>query len=145
MRNQLFTQLTNDQTDTELNTITNDVPNISTNPDQQNIITTMEQSNNAQNETDKKHERKLFLHPLYEKRFQYMKRGIHQIHANIFSESATKNVKMIVGNRNRRNAKHELIRKKPTKAFLKNKSRRSECFNIYIFFKISYSSFYLFK
>ena len=56
-------------------------------------------------------QRTLFIHQPYEKRFRAMKRGLHEIHTDIFKQLATKNVKMIVSNRNRRNATHELIRK----------------------------------
>ena len=56
----------------------------------------MAQSNNEQNKGDNKSERKLFIHHPYEKRFRNMKRGLHQVHKDIFNQSATKNVKMIV-------------------------------------------------
>ena len=42
-----------------------------------------------------------------------MKRGLHEAHKDLISQSATKNVRIIVGNRNRLNARHELIRKRP--------------------------------
>ena len=75
----------------------------------------------------------------YEKSFQEMKQGLQQIHKDIFDQSATKTVKMIVGNRNRRNATHELKRKKPAKSLLKNKPHQSECHNACISSKIYFS------
>ena len=55
-----------------------------------------------------------------------MKRSLHEVHKNIFHEPATKNVKMIVGNRNRQNATHRLMRKRPKQSMLKNGKPKSE-------------------
>lgn len=75
---------------------------------------------------NKNFENTLFIHHTHENRLRSMKRGLHQIHKTIFDQSQTKNVKMIVGNSNRRNTAHELIRKRSKKWLLKNQTPKSE-------------------
>ena len=68
------------------------------------------------------HEDRLFLHYTHEKRFQSMKRHIHQVYENVFRYTPVMNLKVVIGNRNRRDAKHELVRKRPQRALLKCKA-----------------------
>lgn len=70
-------------------------------------------------------ENPLLIHYCYEKRFQSMKRGLHLIYNDLLDQSQNGNVKMIVGTRNRRSARHELIRKRPKISLLKDKQRPS--------------------
>ncbi|CAF4066071.1 unnamed protein product [Rotaria sordida] len=57
------------------------------------------------------------------KRFCSIKPGLYEVHKGIFNQSATKNVKMVIGNRNHRNATYELVRKRPRPSLLNNKPR----------------------
>lgn len=82
-------------------------------------------SETTENEKMTKHTKHLFIHYSYEKRLRTMKRGLHQVHGNLFNQSANGNVKMIVGTRNRRSATHELIRKRPPPFLLKDRERPS--------------------
>lgn len=123
IRQKFLKQPTDHQTPNEFTTTTGPNPNLSTNAAQQTTITT---SNNGQNNEDDKTNRKFYIHPPNEHRFRNMKRGLHQVHQDLFNQSLAKNVKMTVGNRNRRNAANELIRKKPPKSLLLNKPRQSK-------------------
>ena len=42
---------------------------------------------------------------------------MHQVYEDIFKNTPAMDVKIIVGNRNRRDAKNELIRKRPPKRY----------------------------
>ena len=68
----------------------------------------------------------LIIHYTHEKRFQSFKRDIHQNYDNVFKHKPAMELKLIVGNRNRRDAKNELIRKRPTKRLLQNKTTHSK-------------------
>jgi hypothetical protein len=125
MRNKFLSEPTTDpqsQAALTVSTTTN-IDYDDTHVAQQNTAT---ESKIEENKKDNKFENKLFIHHTYEKRFRSMKRDLHQVHKDIFNQSATKNVKMIVGNRNRRNATHKLIQKRPKKSLLKNQQRKSE-------------------
>ncbi|CAF1255732.1 unnamed protein product [Adineta ricciae] len=63
---------------------------------------------------------RLIIHYVHEKRFHSFKRDMHQVYDSIFQNTPVADTKMIVGNRNRRDAKHELIRKRPKRSLLKN-------------------------
>jgi hypothetical protein len=51
---------------------------------------------------------------------------MHRLWPDILKKSSGIDLKVIVGNRNRRSARHELIRKRPKQALLKNKTIKSE-------------------
>lgn len=87
-------------------------------------------SETKQTEKIAKFNQTLFIHYSHEKRFQSMKRGLHEVHEGLFSQSANRNVKMIVGTRNRRSANHELIRKRPPSFLLKDRKRPSNQCNV---------------
>ncbi|CAF1524813.1 unnamed protein product, partial [Adineta steineri] len=123
MRNKLFSQFIYESSHvSEDNALINTV-NIRTAQVPQNTTTEINVEHNTTTITTPKRNNTLFLHYTYEQRFKPMKRGLHHIHKDIFSQSQTQNVKMIVGNRNRRNATHELIRKRPPRFILKNQKR----------------------
>ena len=63
----------------------------------------------------------LFVHYTHEKRLQSFKRDMHQVYENVFKNTPAMNVKLIVGNRNRRDAKNELTRKRPKPSILQSK------------------------
>ncbi len=86
----------------------------------------------------------LFVHYTHEKRFQPSKRDIHQVYDNVFKNTNAMNLKIIVGNRNRRDAKNELIHKRPKPSILKNKPIKSNYFKKIKISICSYST-YLFN
>ena len=104
--------------------------------DSANIIT--DQSNGQHNKpeginqepraTEKTSGNKLIVHYTHEKRFDSLKREIHQIYRDVFKNTPVADVKSIVGTRNRRDARNDLIRKRPHRALLQNKQRKSKCF-----------------
>ena len=69
---------------------------------------------------------KLIIHYTHEKRFHSMKREMHQIYDDVFKNSPVQDLKVIVGTRNRRDARNDLIRKRPSRALLRNKRIRSK-------------------
>ena len=70
---------------------------------------------------------KLIVHYTHEKRFYSLKREIHQIYRDVFKNTPVEDLKLIVGTRNRRDARNDLIRKRPQRALLQNKQRKSKC------------------
>lgn len=81
---------------------------------------------------------KLFIHYIHEKRFRSSKRQHHRVYQDVFQETPAIDVSLIVANRNRRNAKNELIHKKPKLSLLQNQAEHIK--NKYIRFlgKISH-------
>ncbi|CAF4377043.1 unnamed protein product [Adineta steineri] len=64
---------------------------------------------------------RLFLHYTHEKRFEPFKRNMHRVYQNVFKNTPAIDLRLIVGNRNRRDAKNELIRKRPKRSLLQCK------------------------
>ncbi|CAM4987022.1 unnamed protein product, partial [Rotaria socialis] len=58
------------------------------------------------------YEEKLFLHYTHEKRFNVFKRDMHHVYEHTFKSTPAMYTKLIVGNRNRRQASDELIHKR---------------------------------
>jgi len=98
-----------------------------------------DQTNEATNQTknisinmDKNHakfHKKIIVHYTHEKHFGSFKRDMHHIYDNTFKKQIDQDIKLIVGNRNRRDAKKELIRKRPKQFLLKNKTLKSKFLN----------------
>ncbi|CAM4983383.1 unnamed protein product, partial [Rotaria socialis] len=65
---------------------------------------------------------KFYTHFTYEKRFETCKRDMHQVYNHAFKNTPAMYIKQIVGNRIRRQAHNELIRKRPKKTLLQNKT-----------------------
>ena len=63
---------------------------------------------------------RLFIHYTHEKRFRPFKRDMHRVYEDVFRSTPAMNVKLVVGNRNRRDAMNELIRKRPKRSLLTN-------------------------
>ena len=80
--------------------------------------TTTMKSTTVVNET---HEDRLIVHYTHERRFERMKRQMHQIYDATFRNTPAENVKMVVGSRNQKDARNDLIRKRPNRALLQNK------------------------
>jgi hypothetical protein len=85
---------------------------------------------NTKKSTKKPYENKIIIHYTHEKRFQPFKRDMHKIYEDTFKNSPAMAVKIIVGNRNRPDAKHELVRKRPKQAILQNKTIESKYLKI---------------
>jgi len=67
---------------------------------------------------------KQFVHYTHEQRFNSFKRDMHHVYEDIFKDTPAMNAKIIVGNRNRRDAKNELIRKRPLQRLLQNTNKK---------------------
>ena len=79
----------------------------------------------------KNYEHKLIIHYTHGKRFHSFKHDMHKLYEDHFGNPAAMNIKMIVGNCNRRSARHELIRKRPNKALLQNRPIKSKYFDLH--------------
>jgi hypothetical protein len=53
---------------------------------------------------------------------------MHTLHEDVFKNTELMDAKMIIGNRNRRDFKNEMIRKQPQQRLLQNKQIKSKCF-----------------
>lgn len=69
---------------------------------------------------------RLIVHYTHEKRFHSAKRDIHRDYNGVFENTPAMDLTLVVGNRNRRDARTELIRKRPQQSLLKNKQRQSK-------------------
>ncbi|CAF4665668.1 unnamed protein product [Rotaria socialis] len=69
---------------------------------------------------------KLFIHYTHERRFHSCQRDMHKIYEDVFQRTPAMDTHLIVGNRNRRDIQHELIRKRPDKKLLQNKTTKKE-------------------
>ena len=67
---------------------------------------------------------RFFIHYTHEKRFPSFKRYMHQLYRNVFQNTPAMAVRMVVGNRNRRDGKQELIHKRPKQYMLLNKQMK---------------------
>ena len=76
---------------------------------------------------------KLIVHYTHEKRFHSFKRQMHQVYEDVFKNTPAMTVKLIVGSRNRSDARNDLIRKRPQSSLLKNKLCASEYFHFCLF------------
>jgi hypothetical protein len=95
------------------------------NPTDEQSIQIIEISNDKQ-KNKSKFGNKIIVHYSHEKRFHSFKRDIHHIYDNTFENQIDKDIKIIAGNRNRRDAKKELIHKRPKQSLLKNKTQKSK-------------------
>ena len=80
-----------------------------------------EDNNTSRPKKVNKFDKTLFLHCTHEKRLEGLKRDIHKIYSETFQGSPAMDVRLIVGHRNHRNTKSELIQKRPDPALLKPK------------------------
>lgn len=86
--------------------------------------TTNINDNRKKNPTD--YGEKLFVHYTHEQRLNTLKRDMHHVYNDTFQHTPAMDLNLIVGSRNRRDAKHELIRKRPNKSLLQNKAKPSK-------------------
>ncbi len=52
---------------------------------------------------------------------------MHTVYDDVFQNTPAMYTRMVVGTRNRRNAKNELIRKRPKQTLLQNKITKRKC------------------
>ena len=115
MRNKIIEQPTRRQSQVAISVATNIINNDETNEEP------IESTN-----TTKQNKDKLIIHYTHEKRFASSKRDLHQNYKDVFGDTPAMNIKMIVGNRNRRVATNDLIRKKPKRSLLKNQPYKTK-------------------
>ena len=121
IRNKLFGQsITLQISAATIDTTTVDINNYSTTP----TILQLTASTAPMRNHNKPYQEKMIIHYKHEKRFHSFKRDLHQIHDTIFHNTPVQDLKLIVGNRNRRDARHELIRKRPKRFILKNITKK---------------------
>lgn len=72
----------------------------------------------------KDHEKSLIVHYTHEKRFASMKRDIHGITNDVFSNTPIQDLKMTVGTSNRRSARNDLVHKRPNRSLLRDQPRK---------------------
>jgi hypothetical protein len=70
-------------------------------------------STEPQKQTNETKSRRLILHSTHEHRLQAIKQDFHQIWSTTFAATPVMETKVIVGNRNRRNTKLELVQTRP--------------------------------
>lgn len=90
------------------------------NEQENNEVTPNTESTTKKRESNASYGAKLFVHYTHEQRFHSCKRDMHKVYENIFKDTPAMYTELVVGNRNRRQATNELIRKRPSKALLKN-------------------------
>ncbi|CAM4836532.1 unnamed protein product [Rotaria magnacalcarata] len=119
MRNKILNLPTARQSQVSISAATADIDNDQTDEPQNEPTTTT----TVQERNKKEHAcgNKLIVHYTHEKRFQTFKSDIHQVYDNVFKDTPAADVKLIVGNKNRRPAKIELICKRPKQSLLINK------------------------
>ena len=66
-----------------------------------------------------------YVHFTHEQRLRTLKKDMHQVYDNVFQNTPAMYSRMIVGTRNRRDMKNELIRKRPKRTLLKNRINKS--------------------
>jgi len=113
MRNKLLGEPTPRQSQIALSAATADKDNDQTD----------DQIMEQQTTTDKKptnYDDKFFVHYTHEQRFNTLKKDMHQVYDDIFQNTPAMYAKLVVGTRNRRDEKNELIRKRPTRTLLQN-------------------------
>ena len=67
---------------------------------------------------------KFFIHYTHEQRFNTLKKDMHQIYDDVFQNTPAMYTRMVVGTRNRRDMKNELIRKR---TLLQKKITKRKC------------------
>lgn len=77
------------------------------------------------NPKSKKYGQKFFVHYTNEKRFRTLKKEMHKVYDEAFRNIPAMNKTMAVATRNRREAKKELIRKRPKQTLLQNRMNKS--------------------
>ncbi|CAF3401150.1 unnamed protein product [Rotaria socialis] len=119
MRNKILDLPTARQSQVSISAATADIDNDQTDEPQKEPATTT--TIHELNKKEHTPANKLIVHYTHEKRFQTFKSDMHQVYDNIFKDTPAADVKLIVGNKNRRSGKTELICKRPKQSLLINK------------------------
>ncbi|CAF3604374.1 unnamed protein product [Rotaria socialis] len=120
MRNKIRNLPTARQSQVSISAATADIDNDQTDEPQNEPTVTTTATTTVPEQKKKEHTRgnKLIVHYTHEKRFQTFKSDTHQVYDNTFKDTPAADVKLIVGNKNRRSAKTELICKRPKQSIL---------------------------
>lgn len=126
MRHKLLGKPTRRQSQVALSAAAADTDNDQTDDrimEQQSTTTTDKKSTN--------YGEKFFVHYTHEQRFNTLKKEMHQVYDDVFRNTPAMYTKMRVCTRNRRDAKNELIRKRPKRTLLRNtrKERTHHSYN----------------
>lgn len=78
---------------------------------------------------------KVFVYYTHEQRLDKLKKDMHRVYEDIFHHTPAMYTTIIVGTKNRRDAKNELIRKRPKQSLLQNKTKPSKCHSNISLFK----------
>jgi hypothetical protein len=132
IRQNILKQPTSQQSQVAISAATADLDNDPTTNEEESIQATTATTTTSNNDEIKANGQKIIVHYTHEKRFHSFKRDMHHIYENTFQNQINKDIKMIVGNRNRRDAKKELIHKRPKQYLIKNKTRKGK-FSITIY------------
>ncbi|CAF4877018.1 unnamed protein product, partial [Rotaria socialis] len=124
MRNKILDLPTARQSQVSISAATADIDNDQTDEPQKEPATTT--TIHELNKKEHTPANKLIVHYTHEKRFQTFKSDMHQVYDNIFKDTPAADVKLIVGNKNRRSGKTELICKRPKQSLLINKPVKSK-------------------
>ncbi len=127
IRQHILGQPTPQQSQVTISAATADLDNYPTN--EESIHTTAIVNNKQKNNDTKADGNRIIVHYTHEKRFHSFKRDMHHIYDKTFQNQIDKDIKIIVGNRNRRDAKKELIHKRPKQNLIKNKTHKSKFSN----------------
>jgi hypothetical protein len=122
MRQKLLGQSTPRQSQVESSAATADIDN-DQNDDRLN------QSTEKPETKPHNYGKKLYVHYKHEKRFQSCKRDMHRVYEDVFKNTPAIDAKLMVSNRNRRDAKNELICKRPEKTLLNNTITKSKYYS----------------
>lgn len=124
MHHKLLGQPTSRQSHVILSAALADLDNDQTEEQPKPIGETTERNDEKSKRTDPP----LFVHYTHEKRFETFKRDMHSAYEHVFVNTPAMHAKIVVGNRNRRDTKNEIIRKRPPRTLLQNTMTQS---NIY--------------
>jgi superfamily II RNA helicase len=119
MRNRLLGEPTLRQSQTAISATTADMDNDQTNDQIMAVQTTT-------NKKSKNSSEQFHVHYTHERRFQTLKKDMHKVYDDIFQNTPAMYAKLVVGTRNRRDEKNELIRKRPARTLLRNTITQSK-------------------
>ena len=120
MRNKLLGEPTARQSQMSISAATADIDN-----DQTDELIKKDQTTANQKSVDSTD--KFYVRYTHEQRFNTLKTDMHHVYDETFQNTPAMYTRMIVCTRNRRDAKNELIRKRPKRTLLRNKKTNREC------------------
>lgn len=127
MRHKLLGQPTPRQTQVAVSAALADLDNDQIEEQPTKIEETSQQKDKNVNSTTNK----LLVHYTHEKRFESFKRDMHTVYEDVFANTPAMHAKIVVGNRNRRDTRNELVRKRPQRTILRNAMTQSKILSTY--------------